>query len=155
MCETFVKMAPNERVSRLEAKNLCTKCLYPGATVGPKHKCFYANFCCPNASHNEKLHIVLCGAHKNEESSKKVMSRFIISYKVPLSQHTKNISCFSEMISISKTIGKSLNVFNDFSIDPEIPDSAIFQLQAVEVNGVKLDLSFGSGCGDLIVKNCI
>ena len=59
------------------------------------------------------------------------------------------------MVSISKTIGRSLNVFNDFSFDPEIPDSAMFQLQTIVVNGVKINFFFGSGCGDLIVKKTI
>ena len=77
--ETFVKMAPNERLSRHVAKSLCTKYLYPGATVGPKHNVFMQPFAVqmPLIMRNDTL---LCGAHKNIESNKKVMSKFIARF---------------------------------------------------------------------------
>ena len=68
VCETFVNMSPKDRFSQLKGKGLCTKCLFPGAIVGPKHKCLYFNYCCPHSSHvsTEKLHVLLCETHKND-----------------------------------------------------------------------------------------
>ena len=40
VCQIFVNMTPEDRLSRLKSKHLCTQCLYPGARVGAKHKCF-------------------------------------------------------------------------------------------------------------------
>ena len=34
VCEAFVKMSHAERLSKLESKNLCTICLFPGAVNG-------------------------------------------------------------------------------------------------------------------------
>ena len=39
--EKFVNTIPSERLSKLKSKNLCTKCLFPGAVKGPRHKCFF------------------------------------------------------------------------------------------------------------------
>ena len=49
--EKFVNMTPSERLSKLKFKNLCTKCLYPGAVKVPRHKCFFTYYCCPHPSH--------------------------------------------------------------------------------------------------------
>ena len=44
------------------------------------------------------------------------------------------------------------NVFSDFPIEPKIKESAIFQLQTINIDGIELNLCFDSGCGDMIVK---
>ena len=51
VCNEFVKMSPAERLSKFKSKNLCLKCLYPGASKGTKHKCFFTYYCCPHPSH--------------------------------------------------------------------------------------------------------
>ena len=56
------------------------------------------------------------------------------------------------MVGTSKFFGQPLNTFNDFLTDSEVTESAIFQLQTIEVQGVKLNLFFDSGCGDMRVK---
>ena len=65
---------------------------------------------------------------------------------------SRQISCFSDIVGISKFPGQHLNTFNDFLTDSDITESAIFQLQTIEIKGVKLNLFFDSGCGDMIVK---
>ena len=42
-CEVFVKMSPAERLSRLNSKNLCSGCLFPGAKKESKHRCLFTN----------------------------------------------------------------------------------------------------------------
>ena len=65
LCEKFVKMSPAERFSSLNAKNLCTVCLFPGAVRGPSHKCYYTNFCCPSHDKNNRTCILVCETQKN------------------------------------------------------------------------------------------
>ena len=158
VCESFVNMSPTDRYAKLKAKNLCTTCIYPGAVKGNKHKYYFLNFCCPHSSHQggEKLHVLLCDEHKNMDENVKLFekfkNKFITNCKVPLPQYTKHITCFSEIAAVSKSEGTSLNVFSDFPVEPEISDSAIFQLQTINVDGLELNLFFDSGCGDMIVK---
>ena len=56
-------------------KNMCTKCIYPGAVQGPKHKCLFLNY---YSSHEngEKLHILLCDTHKKEDGNLKLLEKF-------------------------------------------------------------------------------
>ena len=60
-------------------------------------------------------------------------------------QFSKNITCFSEMVGVAKVVNKSLNIY-------DITESAIFQLQTIDVDGIRLNLFFNSGCGDMVVK---
>ena len=99
---------------------------------------------------------ILCGLHKNDANNVKLLAqfkeKFIENCNMPLPLFSRQISCFSEIVGISKFPGQHLNTFNDFLIDPDITESAIFQLQTIEIQGVKLNLFFDSGCWDMIVK---
>ena len=158
VCETFVNMTPEDRFSRLKSRNLCTQCLYPGAKVGSKHKCLFLKFCCPHISHGNtvKPHVLLCGLHKNDAENVKVLAqfkeRFIEKCKTTLPLYSKKISCFSHVVGTSTFSGQNLNNFKNYQTEPEIVESAIFQLQTIEVDGIKLNLFFDSGCGDMIIK---
>ena len=156
--EAFVNMSPAERCAKLKSKNLCITCIYPGAVNGEKHKCFFLNFCCPHPSDEdgEKLHVLLCEVHKRQGENLKLLekfkNKFITNYRAPLPQFSRHISCFSETVAISRVNSQSSNVSNDFSMEPEIKESAIFQLQIINIDGIELNLFFHSGCGDIIVK---
>ena len=99
VCEKFVNMPPMERLSQLKSKSLCTGCLFPGAIKGPKHKCFFVNYCCPHLSHGkEKLHVLLCETHKKDDGNVKLLEefkdKFIRNSKVKLPQCSKHIFLF-------------------------------------------------------------
>ena len=158
VCQIFVNMTPEDRLSRLKSKNLCTQCQSPGARVGAKHKCLYLKFCCAYSSYGntDKPHVLLCGLHKNDANNVKLLAqfkeKFIENCNMPLPLFSRQISCFSDIVGISKFPGQHLDTFIDFLTDSDITESAIFQLQTIEIQDVKLNLFFDSGCGDMIVK---
>ena len=142
----------------MKTKKLCTACLYPGAKVGPKHRCYYLNYCCPHESHTGvgKIHVLLCEMHKKESANvailEKFKERFVKNCKATLPQYSKTLSCFSESVSVAKG-GKSLNNFGNLQSEPDIAESAIFQLQTIGVEEeVTLNIFFDNGCGNMIVR---
>ena len=153
VCEKFVKMSPTERFSKLKAKNLCCGCLYPGAVKGPKHKCRFTNFCCPSHEKNEKIHILLCEQHKMDDKNvnllEKFKERFIKNCTVPLPDFVKSLSYFSEMVGFESTAETS---FGKHECLPDVTDSAIFQLQTIEIEEVPVNVMYDSGCGSMIIK---
>lgn len=160
VCEIFVKMSPKERFEKLKAKNFCTKCLYPGAIDNNKHKCMYLQFCCTHDSHGtNKIHVLLCESHRNESSNldlfSKFKNRFIEKCPTELPQFSKNLSCFSQCIGISVSSSKIENKFQEFKCEEEVTDSAIFELQTIKVESIKLNLFYDSGCGDMVVRKSV
>ena len=154
VCEAFVDMSPAERFAKLQSKNLCTTCLFPGAVVGPKHKCLYVNFCCPNSHKSGKIHVLLCEAHKKNKQNLEILDKFkekfISNAPQSLPTHSKRISCFSEIVGVSR--GGASRSYSDFDSAPDISESAIFQLQTIEVAGMKMNVFFDNGCGGMIIK---
>ena len=161
VCDDFVKMTPAERLSKLKSKNLCTKCLYPGAVKGPKHKCFFTYYCCPHPSHEggEKCHILLCEKHKKDDKNVKLFEkfkkRFIDNCNVPLPQCSKNLSFFSGIVGVVNEMKEDVGAYGTMIGEPDVTESAIFQLQRMEVEGIKLNLFFDNGCGDMLVKKSL
>ena len=131
---------------------------FSGASKGPKHKCFFMHYCCPHPSHGngEKVHVLLCSKHKNGDENLKLLEKFedkfIINCNVQLPQFSKNISCLSEMAGVAKVVNKSLNMYGNYQSEPDITECAIFLLQTIDVDGIRLNLFFDSGCGDMVVK---
>ena len=105
VCEEFVKMTPAERLKRLQAKGLCTGCLFPGAKSGPPHRCIYLNFCCHHPSHGStKVHVLLCEQHKNDDKNTKKLEKFkekfVKNCPVSLPEFTKLLSCVSFILEL-------------------------------------------------------
>ena len=100
--------------------------------------------------------VLLCEVHKRQGEKLKLLenfkNKFITNCRAPLPQFSRHISCFSETVAISRLNSQSSDVFSDFSMEPEIKESAIFQLQTINVDGIELNLFFDRGCGDIIVK---
>ena len=99
-------MTPLQRKERLQSKKLCIGCLYPGAKKGPPHKCFFFRFCCSHPSHgSEKVHVLICDQHKNDEKNKKLLEKFkekfIQNCPVKLPEFTKLLTTFC---NISATV---------------------------------------------------
>ena len=155
VCETFVSMSPAERYSQLKAKNLCTTCIMPGAIKGPKHKCFFLNFCCPHSHASPmKVHVLLCDEHKNDEANKKLVEKFkekfVKNCKQDLPHFSKNISLVSVTVNLLKSESKV--AFAHLKSKPDVRESAIFLLQSIMIQGIRINLFFDNGCGDLVVR---
>ena len=156
VCEQFVKMSPTERLSTLQSKHLCTGCIYPGAVKGPKHRCFFTNYCCPHVSHDsEKLHILLCEVHKKDGANIKLLEKFKMKFidncKSTLPPCSKQLACFSEMVGVATCAGEQ-NSSDTPRLMSDVIESAVFQLQTIEVEGISLNLFFDTGCSEMVVR---
>ena len=154
VCETFVLLSPANRYAKMKEKDLCTSCLVPGQKKGPKHRCFFLNFCCPHTHDNkEKIHVLLCEKHKKEDKNVKLLekfkTKFIVNSKESLPIFSRNISCHAQTIHFSLT---PESIFKQFNSRPDVEYSAIFALQSIQVLNVRLNLFYDNGCGDLVVK---
>ena len=153
VCQEFVTMTPLQRKERLQSKNLCIGCLYPGAKKGPPHKCFFLRFCCSHPSHgSEKVHVLICDQHKNDEKNKKLLEKFkekfIQNCPVKLPEFTKLLTTFC---NISATV-KADDFFKKFDCEPPVKHGSIFAQQTIWVNGFPLNIFYDNGCGDMVVK---
>ena len=154
VCELFVKLSPAGRYAKLKGKKLCTTCIFPGLKKGPKHKCFYLNFCCPHPHDNqEKIHVLLCEKHKKDDKNLKLLEKFkdkFIRNNNSVPSFSQNISCITLSVNITNTSTEPC--FDELSSKPDVQDCAIFILQTIVVSGVRLNLFFDNGWGDLVVK---
>ena len=157
VCEKFVNWSIKERLDGLKSKNLCTICLFPGASTGGRHKCTYTNFCCPSPSHDRssKIHVLLCEQHKDDDQNKKLLlkykERFILKCPVTLPSFCQNLSLFSGLVCH----GRDAQVKITFGLPNEVSDikcRAIFLRQEISVGGVKLSILFDNGCGKSVLK---
>ena len=153
VCELFVQLSPGNRYSRLKERNLCTSCLFPGHKKGPKHKCFYLNFCCPHTHANqEKIHFLLCETHKTDVKNVQLLEKYkdkFIRNNNSLPNFSLNIACMTMSIFVTNPTG---SCFDGLNSRPDVQDSAIFMLQTIFVCGVRLNIFFDNGCGDLVVR---
>ena len=157
VCEKFVNWTNPERLAGLKSKNLCTVCIFPGALAGGRHRCSYTNFCCPSPSHdrNNKIHVLLCEEHKNDDKNKtlllKFKERFIQKCPVTLPDFCKKLSLFSGLAYHSTGANPKIT----FGFPNEVSDvqsRAIFLRQQISVGGVKLSILFDNGCGKSVLK---
>ena len=154
VCQEFVTMTHLQRKQRLESKNLCIGCLYPGAVKGPPHKCFFVRFCCTHPSHgNAKIHVLICDTHKEDDKNKKILAKFkekfIQGCPVKLPEFTKLLTT---VCSISLTV-KVSDFFKNFDIEPPVVHGSIFAQQTIWVNGFTLNIFYDNGCGDMVIKD--
>ena len=154
LCEIFVALSPSDRYSKLKSKNLCTTCLVPGAVKGPKHKCFFMNFCCPHSHGSaEKIHVLLCEQHKGDEKNRKLAEKFtdkfIKNCNQNLPQFSKNLSLLSVTVHL---VEEKILRFQHLNALPDVNDTGKFLLQTIQIQHVRLNIFFDNGCGDLVVK---
>ena len=158
VCGVFVAMSPAERFSQLKAKNFCTTCLLPGAIKTPKHKCFFLNFCCPHTHTSPvKIHVLLCEEHKNDDANKKLAEKFrdkfVKNCNQSLPQFSQNLSLISVTVNLMKK--ETSLAFAHLNSRPDVRESAIFLLQTIVVESIRINLFFDNGCGDLVVKHSL
>ena len=76
MCEEFVSLSAAERFLKLKSKHLCTQCMFPGAVKGPKQMFLLKLLLHMSHKGNEKPHVLLCSAHKNETANLNLLEKF-------------------------------------------------------------------------------
>ena len=146
-------MKPRERDKILYKKRLCSKCLKPGIKWNAEHQCdktFSCNQTYLNKNKKEvkcEKHILVCGYHAGESSNKDLLEL----YKKHLVKSNSKFQTLSKEISIS-CFSESYNNDNQCQI---VEDNSIFAFQTINVNGLKVNLFYDSGCGDLVIsKEC-
>ena len=147
-CEKWVNMTLSERFQELKNKDLCFQCLYPGKKNNHEGTCFN-QYACKHGSHrrfNKSKHVLVCEEHKDEAENKelfeKYKKRFVTNSKIAYKDFTKNITFYAD-------------AYVEDVVDSEtetVKDRTIFMLQTILVEGVKLNLFFDSGCGDLVSR---
>ena len=155
VCKKFVELSPSGRYEKLKSLNLCTTCLLPGAVKNSSHKCFYTNFCCQHThSSSEKIHVLLCEQHKDDEKNKKLAEKFkdkfVKNCNQNLPQFCKNLSLLSFSVHISRD--NDALPFQNFNALPDVRDSGKFLLQTIQIQNIRLNIFFDNGCGDLVVR---
>ena len=99
----------------------------------------------------------MCGAHKGEDANIKILDKFkekFIKYsKVKLPEYSKHLPCSRQLMEISETLQRN-NQTGHLS-ESDIMDSGICQIQTIDVEGIKLNLFFDSGCGDMVAKRSV
>ena len=67
-----------------------------------------------------------------------------------LPEFNKHLPCSRQLIEISENLEKNNQAGHPS--ESNIIDSNIFHLQSIDVEGIKLNLFFDSGCGDMVTK---
>ena len=105
------------------------------------------------------MHTLLCDNHKKDDKNirllEKIKEKIVDNCDVALPQWSKNLSFFSDMVGVVKEIKEDTTAYGTFRGEPNVTDSAIFQLQRMVVEGIKLNIFFDSGCGEMLVKKSL
>ncbi len=147
-CKVFVSKSPRDRDKLLFQKKLCGKCLKSGAKWNSDHSCSKGYLCNQTYVKNGKKlrcekHVLTCGYHCKGKQNKDLLElykRNVIRAHGKFFEFSKDISisCFSE-------------IYNSDSQNSDLRESSVFLFQTIDVAGLKLNLFYDSGCGDLIV----
>ena len=141
-CKAFVDMTPSQRLSTLKSKNLCFKCLFPGANAKQeKHRdgLCQRTFICQHVYHQPypmKKHVLVCNKHKNEPQNKDTFehykSRCILNQPVP-------------------TYSKEIKLSFHANVDDNNTD-AIYMFQNILVEKNVYNIFYDTGCSDFISR---
>ena len=155
-CKTFVEKTPKDRDFLLFKKRLCNKCLKPGAKFGSKHNCDKQYTCGQKFLKKDdtealcEKHVLVCGHHCDLDANKQLLEKYkqnVIQTNGKFVEFTKSvsISCFVETYTVNTTFGCN----PEYS---DVTDHGVFAFQTIDVSGVKLNIFYDSGCGDLVVR---
>ena len=151
-CKKFVDLKTKDRDQLLFKKRLCSKCLTPGVKWNSDHDCDKKHSCSQMYDNKKgenvkcEKHVLVCGFHCKEAANQELLE----VYKKNSEKAHKNLKDFSKNVKISHF---SVTYAADSEGDRE--DSSIFGFQQIEVDGVKLNIFYDSGCGDLVVSKDI
>ncbi|MCH2405590.1 MAG: hypothetical protein MK200_05290, partial [Nitrosopumilus sp.] len=162
-CKKFAEMLPEQRYLELKKKDLCTQCLFPGASgTSGKHaegKCQNIYTCKHNSHDNSvtKKHILVCNEHCKDNANKSLLEEYrsrCIRRNNNLPDYAKSIkvSFHSNSSSVSSMMGITSKSNSESSDDSEIMDSGIFIFQEICVDNNLFCLFFDGGCGDLVSR---
>ena len=158
-CEEWVKKSAKQKRLHLVGKKLCFSCLSPGKKFNEDHHCSQ-KYICPHESHNghEKgLHVLVCGAHRDEEANINLLDKYKRNFIFKRSGNFKNFTRELTLTYFSDSAAPSLNRTTGSeeiyrNARPDVRDSAIFLFQTIDVDGHDLNLFFDNGGGKIIVK---
>ena len=88
-------------------------------------------------------------SYKNLKLLEKFKEKFIRSNS-SLPSFSLNISCITLPVNFTNTSNEVW--FGGLNSKPDVQDCAIFMFQTIFVSGVRLNIFFDNGCGDLVVK---
>ena len=158
-CEEWVKKSAKQKRLQLVGKKLCFSCLSPGKKFNEDHHCSQ-KYVCPHDSHNghEKgLHVLVCGAHRDEETNISLLDKYKRNFIFKRSGNFKNFTRELTLTYFSDSAAPNLNRATGSeemyrNARPDVQDSAIFMFQTIDVDGHELNLFFDNGGGKIIVK---
>lgn len=149
-CKFFVDLTTRERDQLLFKKRLCKKCLKPGVKWNSDHKCDQTYLCkqpyVTKSGENKTCanHVLVCGFHCKEKKNQDLLETFkknVIKANTKYADFTKeiNICNFSE-------------IYGTMSNFADIAESSVFAFQTIDIQGMKINIFYDSGCGDLVVR---
>ena len=156
-CKFFVELSPARRCSELIKRKFCLTCLSPGVIYTSPHKC-HIKYVCPDASHKthpngKGLHVLVCEKHRSSPANINLLQQYVKNFvekRGTFHDFTRKIAltvlCFSNNFDITPLFANLPNVI------PDSPDRAIFLLQTINVDGVRLRIFYDRGAGDAVLK---
>ena len=153
-CKLFVSWSPRKRCAELIKRKFCLQCLSPGVTFSDPHKCD-TKYVCPDVSHQAHakcLHVLVCERHKQSPYNVDLLKSFsknFIDKRGIFHDYSRNIAL---TVSCHFSILKTPPSFNLPNVIQDVPDRAIFLLQTISVDGVRLRIFYDRGAGDAVLK---
>ena len=144
-CKVFVEMDAAGRCQALFKKQLCAKCLLPGAKYGSSHDCDQTYVCNHDYVNSKGVsskcvkHILVCQYHLDQKRNKDLLELFKRNVIV-----TKNFPDFSKAIQI--------NFSESYRSEVSKPQSSIFLFQTSVFDGVFINIFYDNGCGGAIIS---
>ena len=156
-CPIFVNLSCEKRREELMKKGLCFQCLKPGVKHKDPHKC-YSKYTCTDPFHKKgkfkkNLHILVCEKHKTCKGNIDLLEEY---KKNIISQRSSDFKDFTKNLTLHCTYNFAQNFTpqtTGFSkMLPDVPDSAIFMFQTLDVHGKRIRIFFDSGGTRTVIK---
>ena len=152
-CKTFVEWSCKRR-SELFHRKFCFQCLSPGIKHFENHVCSN-KYVCPDdthKSHAKGIHVLVCHDHKESQENVTILHQYMknfIEKRGNFLDFTKNIS----LICTFNNIIAEVQLFKHLkNVIPDVRDRAIFPLQTIIVEGIRIRLFYDRGAGDAVIK---
>ena len=153
-CKAFAEWSCKRRRTELFKRKFCFQCLSPGVKHFESHSCSTKYVCPDNShkSHDKGIHVLVCHDHKNSQANVNLVQQYIknfIEKRGKFEAFTKNISlmCTFNNVVAEQQLFKHLK-----NVIPDTYDRAIFPLQTINVDGVRIRIFYDRGAGDAVIK---
>ena len=153
-CKLFADWSCKRRRSELYKRKFCFQCLSPGVKHFEAHSCSAKYVCPDNAhkSHDKGIHVLVCHEHKDSQANLNLLQQYIknfIEKRGSFEPFTKNISlmCTFHNVVAEHQLFKHLK-----NVIPDNHDRAIFPLQTINVDGLRIRIFYDRGAGDAVIR---